>query len=148
MGLNDNPVKMPELNLIPETERGIDLDKGMKQVLSLLSAYCQEKRVALRASPSGVLFVASSQIQDIIHKTAAGSPVNMVGDDIACTEVLCMGHPSNTGTVWVRPNVPATVNNAWPLATSEAVILTIDNLSKLNFLMSVGSEKLIIAYSA
>ena len=41
MGLNDSPVKMPELNVIPETDRGIELDKGMKQVMSLLTAFWQ-----------------------------------------------------------------------------------------------------------
>ncbi|GAG82161.1 unnamed protein product, partial [marine sediment metagenome] len=53
MGLNDSPVKMPELNLIPESERGIELDKGMKQVMSLLTAYYRERRVTLQATPSG-----------------------------------------------------------------------------------------------
>lgn len=147
MGLNDSPVKMPELNVIPETDRGIELDKGMKQVMSLLTAFWQEQRVTLKCSPSGVLFVCSSQIGDIIHVPATDDNFEYQGDNIACSEVLVMAHPSNGNTIWVRPHKIATVDNAWPLLKYDVFNCTITNLSMLHLLIPVNTERAIIAYT-
>lgn len=147
MGNSDSPVKMPELNLIPETDRGIELDKGMKQVMSLLTAYWREQRVTLRATPSGVLFVASSQIADIFHVPGVGSNDLYQGADIACSEVMVMGHPSNGNTIWARPHKIATVDNAWPLLKKEVVGFTITNLSMLHIMIETATERAIIAYT-
>jgi len=147
MGLNDSPVKMPELNLIPESERGIELDKGMKQVMSLLTAFWQEQRVTLKCSPSGVLFVSSSQVGDIFHVLATTDNFEYQGGDISCSEVLVMAHPSNGNTIWVRPHKIATVDNAWPLLKYDVVNLSITNLSMLHILIPVDTERAIIAYT-
>jgi len=88
MGVNDSPVKMPELNLIPESERGIELDRGMKQVMALLTAYWREQRVTLRSTPSGALFVTNPQIKDIFTVLAVTAGHVYQGDDIACSEVM------------------------------------------------------------
>ena len=147
MGVNDSPVKMPELNLIPETDRGIELDKGMKQVMSLLTAYWHEKRVTLKATPSGSLFVSSPQIGDIIHVPATGNDFEYQGDNISCSEVLVMAHPANGGTIWVRSHKIATVDNAWPLAKNDVVNCSITNLNMLHILIPVNTERAIIAYT-
>jgi len=147
MGLNDSPVKMPELNLIPETDRGIELDKGMKQVMSLLTAYCGEQRVALRCSQNGILYVTSPQIKDIIHVKGVAVTFKYQGDNIACSEVLVMGHPDNIATVWVKPHAPALGTNAWPLAKNDVVGLGITNLSMLNLLFGNDTDTAIIAYT-
>jgi len=143
----DSPVKMPELHLIPESERGIELDKGMKQVMSLLTAYWREQRVTLKCSPSGVLFVSSSQVGDIIHYPAADNNDLYQGDNIACSEVMVMGHPANGNTIWVRTHKVATVDNAWPLLKKEVVSFTITNLNMLHILIPVKTERVIIAYT-
>jgi len=147
MGLNDSPVKMPELNLIPETERGIELDKGMKQVMSLLTAFWREQRVTLKSTPSGSLFTCSSQLGDIFHVPAVGNDFEYQGEDIACSEVMVMGHPANGNTIWVRPHKIATVDNAWPLLKYDVVSYTITNLSMLHILIPVDTERAIIAYT-
>jgi len=147
MGLNDSPVKMPELNLIPESERGIELDKGMKQVMSLLTAFWQEQRVTLKCSPSGVLFVSSSQVGDIFHVPATTDNFEYQGSDISCSEVLVMAHPSNGNTIWVRPHKIATVDNAWPLLKYDVINLSITNLNMLHILIPVDTERAIIAYT-
>lgn len=147
MGLNDSPVKMPELNVIPETDRGIELDKGMKQVMSLLTAYWREQRVTLKASPSGILFTASPQLEDIFHVKADKNNYVYQGDDIACSEVMVMGHPDNTGNVWARTKSVATVNNAWPLAAKEVMGFSVTNLNMLHLLIVADTEKAIIAYT-
>lgn len=147
MGLNDSPVKMPELNVIPETDRGIELDKGMKQVMSLLTAYWREQRVTLKASPSGILFTASPQLEDIFHVKADKNNYVYQGDDIACSEVMVMGHPDNTGNVWARTKSVATVNHAWPLAAKEVMGFSVTNLNMLHLLIVADTEKAIIAYT-
>lgn len=143
----DSPVKMPELNLTPESERGIELDPGMKQVMSLLTAYWREQRVTLKATPSGALFVCSSQLQDIFHITAGAGNYKYQGDDIACSEVLVMGHPSNGDTIWARPHKIATVNNAWPLLKYDVINFTITNLNMLHITIPVITQQAIIAYT-
>jgi len=144
---HDSPVKMPELNLTPESERGIELDAGMKQVMSLLTAYWLEQRVTLRATPSGVLFVSSSQVGDIIHIPATDTNFLYQGKDLQCSEVMVMGHPSNGNSIWVRTHKIATVDNAWPLLKKEVVSFTITNLSMLHILIPVNTERAIILYT-
>lgn len=147
MGNPDSPVKMPEFNVIPESERGIELDKGMKQVMSLLTAYWREQRVTLRCSPSGILFVSSSQVGDIFHVTADDTNYLYQGTDLQCSEVMIMGHPSNGNSIWVRTHKVATVNNAWPLLKKEVVSFTITNLNMLHILIPVNTERSIILYT-
>lgn len=147
MGNSDTPVKMPELNLIPETERGIELDAGMKQVLAVLTAYCREERVVLKASPSGVLFTASSPLGDIFHVPASTGNFAYQGKNIACSEVLVMAYPTNASKIWVRTKTIATVDNAWPLDAYDVFSFTITNLNMLHILIVGNGEKAIIAYS-
>ena len=130
-----------------ETERGVILDKGMKQVLALLAAYYRERRVMLRASPSGVLSVASAKIKDIIHVTDANPNYKYNGGNIQCTEALVLAHPENTGRIWARPYVEATVNNAWPLDACCYFGFTIDNLNELHILIPTADDVAIISYS-
>jgi len=145
-GMN-NPVKMPELNVIPESDRGIEVDAGMKQVMSLLTAYWREERVTLRASPSGVLFVSASQIGDVYQVTDVGAAYEYQGPNVLCSEVMVMGHPSASGSIWVRPHKVATITNAWPVAAKEVVSFTITNLNMLHLLIPTANDRAIIAYS-
>lgn len=147
MGNPDSPVKMPELNLIPEVDRGVELDKGMKQVMSLLTAYWRERRVTLQSTPSGSLFCCSSQIGDIIHVPAVGNNFDYQGTDLQCSEVMVMAHPANGDVIWVRPHKIATVDNAWPLLKYDVVSYTITNLNMLHILIPVDTERAIIAYT-
>jgi len=147
MAGNDSQVKMPELHLPPETERGIELDAGMKQVMSLLRAYWREQRVALRCSADGILFVTEPQIRDIIHVNGIATLFTYQGDNIACSEVMVMAHPDNLLTAWVRPHKIATVNNAWPLDPTDVKKVGITNLSMLHLLFGNATDIAIIAYT-
>jgi hypothetical protein len=144
---NDSLVKMPEMHLPPEADRGIDLDALMKQVLALLTVYWGEKRVALAGSPSGVLFVSSAQLAGIWHVTDTGGNYNYRGPDRLCSEVMVMGHPSASGTIWAQVHKAATTTNAWPVAKKEVVSFTITNLNMLNLLIPTANDRAIIAYS-
>lgn len=141
------PLKVPELNLQPEPEGGLELSDNMQQVLSLLTAFSKNRRIIIKASPGGALRVTSSRLIDTIHFTGVGANDTQQGSDVPCAEVLCMGHPDNTGKVWVRSMVAATVNNAWPLGAGEVISLSIDNLRDLQMLIVVDGEKLIVAYA-
>jgi len=147
MGNINKPMDIPELNIKPPIEGKIRLSEDMQQTLALLSAYCENKRVTLKASESGVLNTTSAKIKDIVHFTGVGASDTQTGENVSCTECFCMGHPDNTGKVWVRPDKTASVNNAWPLAGGEVVGFTLDNLKQLNMLIAVAGEKLIVAYT-
>lgn len=147
MGEINKPMGVGSLGIEPPISGKVRLSEDMQQTLALLTAYGDNERKVLRASESGVLNVASARIADIVHYTGVGANDTQEGGDIPCTEVLVMGHPDNTGVVWVRPDVTATVNNAWPLADGEVVSFTLDNLKQLNMLIVVAGEKVIVAYS-
>lgn len=147
MAGNDSPVKMPELQSIPESERGVVLDEGMKQVLSVLAAYWQEKRVSLKASPGGILFTSSPPIGDIFHVTADQENYLYQGGDIQCSEVMVMGHPDNSDLVWARTKTAATNANAWPLAANTVVGFSVVNLSQLRLRIIDNGEIAIVAYT-
>ena len=89
-----------------------------------------------------------AKINDIEHFTGSGANDEQQGSDIACSELLCMGHPDNAGRVWVRTgSEAATVNNAWPLDAGETFSFAAANLNELNMLIVVDGEKLIVAYA-
>lgn len=123
------------------------LSEDMQQTLSMLTGFWQNQRMLLRASPTGVLLTASARLSNVVHYTGVGANDTQNGDDVACTECLCMAHPDNNDKVWVRPDVVATVNNAWPLSANDAVSFTIDNRRQLQMLIVADGEKLIVAYT-
>lgn len=140
------PLKCEELNLQPEREGGIQLSDDMQQVLSLLTAFSKNKRIVVKASPVGALRTTSARIIDIVHYTGDGANDTQSGTKVPCSEVMCMGHPSNTGKIWVRTLTTATVSNAWPLGAGEVQNMSVDNLRDLQMLFVVDTEKLIVAY--
>lgn len=141
------PLTIPELNLTPEPSGAIKLSDDMQQTLSLLVGFWLNKRVVLKASPSGILFVTCPQIKDIFHVTATGANYTYQGDNTPCSEILVMGHPDNTGKVWVKPHATATVNNALPLAAGDVFGLSVTNLNMLNLLIETNGEKAIVVYT-
>lgn len=147
MAGNQEPVKMPELQLPPESERGVNLDTGMKQILSVLTAYCKEKRIVLRSTPYGALAVCSSQVGDIFHILADQNNYLYQGNNVQCSEVMVMGHPSNGDTIWVRTKTQADTNNSWPLLKNEVVSFTIHNLTELRIRIVADTERAIVLFT-
>jgi len=88
-----------------------------------------------------------AKLIDIPHFTGSGANDTQQGSNIACGELMLMGHPDNTGKVWVRTGAVATVNNAWPLGAGEVANFHVDNLSELQMLIVEDGEKLIVAYA-
>jgi len=141
------PLKVPELKLQPEPEGGIELSDDMQQVLSLLTGFSKNRRIVLQSSPVGALRTTSARLIDVKHFTGSGASDTQQGDDVPCSEVMCMGHPDNGGKVWVRTLATATTSNAWPLGPGEVVNLSVDNFRDLQMLIVVDTEKLIVAYA-
>ena len=139
------PLKCPELNLQPEREGGIELSPDMQQVLSLLTGFSKNIRIVLQSSPVGSLRTTSARIQDIKHIEGSGVNDQVQGSDMPCSEVMCMGEPSNTGTIWVRSLKTATTTNAWPLAAGEVVNLSVDNYRDVRALVVDHADVLICA---
>lgn len=147
MTVINKSMNVSELNIQPPLEGKARLSDDIQQTLALLTAFGSYKRKALRCSESGVLSVASSRIKDIVHYTQEGEVYEYKGDSEPCTECMVLGHPLNTGSVWVRPHKTATVNNAWPLAVGEVVNFSIDNLNQLNMLFIEAGDVVIVAYT-
>ena len=141
------PIAVPELNLMPEQQGGVALSEDMQQSLALLTAFFLNKRVVLKASATGMLYVTSPHVQDCYHVTATEASYTYQGYDKPTSEVMVMAHPDNTGRVWVKPYETATVNNGIPLDAGDAIPVSISNLNLLNLLIAVNGEKAIIAYS-
>lgn len=91
--------------------------------------------------------ITSPEIQDIKHYASSGPNETKQGDNVACAEVMCMGHPNNTSNIWVRTDVTATTSNAWPLGAGEVINFNVNNLSDLQVLIEVSGESLIVAYA-
>lgn len=141
------PLKVPQLLLSPEPEGGIELSDDMQQVLSLLTAFSKNRRIVVEASPGGALRTTSARIIDTVHFTGVGANDTQQGSDVKCSEAMCMGHPDNTGKVWVRTLATATVSNSWPLGAGEVINFSVDNFRDLEMLIVVDTEKLIVAYA-
>lgn len=141
------PLQIPELDIKPEPTGGMKISEDMQQVLSLLTGFWRNKRILLKASQTGVLFVTSPELEDIFHVTADGDNDTYQGSNIQCSEVLVMGHPDNTGKVWARSKKTATTDNAWPLDAGDVISFSITNLNMLQLLIVTDTEKAIVAYT-
>ena len=117
------------------------------QTLALIMAYANNVRVLLKASPSGVQYTAGPRLTDVFHWTAAAPNTAKQGDNIICTEVLCMAHPDNTGRIWVRTRVAATTANGFPLEAGEVIGFSVENLMELRALIVANGDTLIVGYS-
>jgi hypothetical protein len=141
------PLQTPELGLLPDQAPGVPLSENMQQALALLCGFWHNKRILCRISPTGVLSVGDAPLQDVIHVQADGDNDTYQGANVPCNQVIVMGHPSNTGNVWVRVNTTATTANAWPLAKGEVISFGVANLKQLQLLIAKDDEYAIIAYS-
>lgn len=141
------PIASDQIGLRPPLPSQIPVSDELRQTLALLLGYAQGERVTLRASPSGILYATSPRLVDVFHWTAAAPNTPKQGDNIACTEVLCMAHPDNTGRIWVRTRSTAAINNAFPLDKGDPIGFSIENLSDLFALIVANGDTLIVGYS-
>jgi len=141
------PFRIEDLLLKPEMAGRIRLSDDMQQSLASLVGYDGVSRRLLRCSQAGILRTSSPRIKGVVHVTVTDPVFTWQGSDIKATEVLIMGHPDNTGLVWVKNDEVATADNGWPLAAGDIMSLTIDNLINLHLYIVETLETAIIAYS-
>jgi len=141
------PLQCEQLKLSPEREGNLKLSDDMQQSLALLAGFSKNQRIIIESSPVGALRVTSARIIDVKHFTATADNQTQQGDNVPCSEVMCMGHPDNTGKVWVRTLADATINNSWPLGAGETMSMSVDNFRDLQMLIALDTEKLIVAYA-
>jgi len=147
MGRVTQSMESESLGLRIQDPSNVRVSDDFIQTLTLLLGYNDAKRVLLRASPNGILFTSSPRLVDVFHWTATTANAAKQGDNIPCTEVLCMGHPSNGDTVWVRTRKTATVDNAIPLAKNDVMVFSVNNLNELYALIVADTERLIVGYT-
>ena len=140
------PIADKSLVIHPPLPPNIPLADEVRQTLALILGYSNSDRVPLRASPSGILFVASPRLVDVFHWTSSAPTQDKQGSNIPCSEVICVAHPDNTGRIWVRTKVAATSNNAFPLNAGDVIGFTVENLSELWVLIETTGEKAIVGY--
>jgi hypothetical protein len=140
-------MQAPELGLHQKVERLIRVQEEVQQSLATLLGYAGNQRVLLKASPSGILYAASPRLSDVVHYTAGAPSTAKQGDDLPCTEVLCMAHPDNTGRIWVRTMKTAAANNAFPLDKTDVIGFSVENLNQLHALIVANGDTLIVGYS-
>jgi len=138
-------MQIPELGLKPPIEGAMRLSEDMQQTLALLCGYAVNKRVLLATTDFGVLHTTGPRFADVKHITGSGANDHPDMPDIACSEIMVMGHPDNTGLVWVRPGDAATVNNAVPIAANNAMVFSTHNVRNLSVLVVVDGETAILA---
>ena len=143
----NKPMGISGLDPKPPINRQVRLSEDMQQTLAFLTAYGINERKVLKSSETGILSVASARIKDIKHYTYTAGKQNQVGDSVPCSEVMVMGHPDNTGLVWVRPDKTADADNAWPLSANDVVSFTVDNLEQLNMYFITLDDSVIVAYT-
>ena len=141
------PLQCEQLKLTPEREGNIKLSEDMQQSLALLAGFSKNQRIIIESSPVGSLRTTSARIIDIKHFTADEADDTIQGDDVPCSEVMCMGHPGNAGKVWIRTLSTAQLTNSWPLGAGEVQNMSVDNLRDLRMLIVENGDILIVAYA-
>lgn len=141
------PIASDGLRLHPPLPSQIPVSDELRQTLALLLGYHQGDRLPLACSPSGILFTTSPRLVDVFQWTAAAPNADKQGDNIVCTELLCMAHPDNTGRIWVRTKTAAAANNAFPLDKGDPIGFSVENLSELRALIVANGDTLIVGYS-
>lgn len=141
------PFKIDGLLMKPEFSGRIKMSEDIQQTLASLVGYDEATRRMLRCSEGGVFYVTSPRLKNIVHITANDDAYDWQGSDEKVTEIMVMGHPDNSGLVWVKNDEAATTNNGWPLAAKEILGVTVENLNNLHLLIASTGEKAILLYT-
>ena len=137
---NDLPIK-------PELTGKIKVSEDITQTLATLLGWDGSSRRLVKTSRGGVLQFASPTVAGIITKTAGAGNQVQTFDSIDTNEILIRGHPDNLGLVWVNFGVTPTTANGYPLSSTESLIVSLDNLAKLQILIVVSGEKVIVIHT-
>jgi hypothetical protein len=141
------PISDTSLRVSPSLGPQPTMDERLQQAVALLLGYAKGERVPIVCSPSGILATAGPALTDVLHYTSTAPNEAKQGDNIACTEILCMAHPDNAGRLWVRTRKTAAANNAFPLDKGDVIGFSVENLAELRALTIATGDTLIVGYS-
>jgi len=141
------PFPFGDLPLKPELTGKIKVSEDVTQTLATLLGWDGSSRKLLRTAQSGIIQVTSPQMRRIYHETGSGAGDVITFGDIPTTEVMVRGHPDNGELLWVSIGETPTANNGWPLSANDNIVLSIDNLNRLQILVVTDGNKAIIAYT-
>lgn len=141
------PISDTALRVSPPLGPQPPIDERLQQAVALLLGYCKGERVPLVCSPSGILATAGPALTDVVHYTSVAPNEAKQGDNITCTEIICMAHPDNAGRIWVRTRKTAAANNAFPLDKGDVIGFSVENLADLRALTISTGDTLIVGYS-
>lgn len=147
MGAFDKSQGIPGITFRQGIPLSVPLSVQIQQAVSLLLGYTYGEGVVLRASPSGILYVAEPRLSDILHVTASGDDEAWQGQTLLCTQVMCMAHPDNTGRIWVAARRAASDADSIPLDKTNTWTFSVENLNEIHALIETTDDKLIVAYS-
>lgn len=141
------PFKIEDLLLKPEMAGRIKLSDDMQQTLASIVGFDGAARRLLRCSNKGTLYTTSPRIANIIHVKRTNGNYAWRGTDIKVSEVMILGHPTNSSLIWVKNDELASDANGWPLAANAVLNMTLDNLLNLHLLIVGDEETAIVAYT-
>jgi len=141
------PFPFGNLPLKPELTGKVKVSDDVTQTLATLLGWDGSSRKLLRTSLTGVLNVTTPQVQNIVHKTSTGGNEVITFADTPVTEIMIMGHPDNGELIWVSIGATPTTANSWPLASSDILNISIDNLDRLKILIVTSGNAAIVLYT-
>lgn len=143
-GTQNTLLDKPDLVVNRPENRDLSVARQIQQVLSVIFGMFRNQRVAIQASPTGMLNTGNPPLQDIVHYTATGDDETKQGVEVKTSMLMCMAHPDNAGRIWVRVHETASDSNAWPLDKGEVVKFSVTDLSQLHILFKLTDDTLII----
>ena len=141
------PFPFGDLPLTPELTGRVKVSDVVTQTLATLLGWDGSSRRLVKTARSGALQVASPQAVKVIHQTATVANQVKTFGDIPITEVMIMGHPDNTGLVWVDIADTPSVTDSWPLGSGDVLKISLDNLNRLQVKIIVEGERVVILYT-
>ena len=141
------PFPFADLPIKPELTGKIKVSEDVQQTLATLLGWDGSSRRLVKTSMSGTMQVTTAQVRGILTETASGANQVKTFGDIPTTEVMIMGHPANTGAIWIDIGVTPTALTSWPLDKKETLIISVDNLNKLQILIVTSGEQALILYT-
>lgn len=142
------PIKLPfdgaNNNPVPAFDGKSNLSQELIQALALICGIAGGQRKAIVCLDNGILPVASNELNAIYQIPASSDNFSSVLGDTPCTEIMLMGHPSNTDLIWVQVDIAAVSTGGFPLAKNDVVKFTVNNSNRIHFLIVKNTERLIV----
>lgn len=141
------PLTFEDLPVRPPLTGRPRISDDLQQTVALLAGWDKITRRLVYVNPSGVLHAISPPVEAIINKQFPSGTDNYQPANIKTSEVLIRARPTNSGRIWVNIGSAAADNTGYPLDSGELLVLSVNNLSNLQFFSMTDDDWLIIVYT-